>query len=95
MTAMNTRYVVSVEDLRFVTILCRHCNTRISLDLDAEFESAGRKPFDSPRECPRCHNPFDSAVPRAINEMQKVYKALANLGNTVTFAGDAAAAPKP
>ena len=85
---MREQIVVSAADLRFVTIQCRHCNTSVTLDLDAEFEPgiAGRRPFLSPRECPRCDSPFDSAVPASVNDLRKVYKALAGLGNAVTFA---------
>jgi hypothetical protein len=81
---MHDDVIVSVSDLRFVTLACRHCNTRVTLDLEAEFEPP-RAPFRSPRECPRCGNPFDSAVPGAAELMQRVYKAVAGLGGDVTF----------
>ena len=81
---MRDEAIVSVRDLRFATLLCRHCNTRVTLDLDAEFE-APRTPFRALRECPRCANPYDSAVPLAIETIQKGYKALAGLGDAVTF----------
>jgi len=93
---MHEQFVVSISDLRFATLFCRHCNTRVSLDLDAEFEPGGRRePFRSPRECPRCANPYDSAVPEAVNSMRKVYKALASLGNAVTFTDGAELEPVP
>lgn len=81
---MRDQIVVSVRDLRFATLVCRHCNTRVALDLDAEFDLP-RTPFRALRECPRCANPYDSAVPQAVEAMQKVYKALAAVGDAVTF----------
>lgn len=93
---MHDRTIVSIRDLRFAALHCRHCNTRVTLDLDAEFEpGTGRTQFAVPRECPRCNNPFDSAVPVAVDRLQKAYKALAGL-DAVSFESDRApAAPKP
>ena len=86
---MRDQFVVSFQDLRFVTLFCHHCKTRVTLDLNAEFEPhiSGRARFISPRECPRCNNSFDSAVPGAVDAMQKIYKALAPLKDAVTFTG--------
>jgi hypothetical protein len=59
----------------------------LTLDLDTEFQpGSGHKPFATPKDCPRCANSFDSVVPGAVDAMQKIYKALAGLGHTVTFA---------
>ena len=88
MTAVHEQVVVSVQDLRFATLCCRHCNTRVTLDFDTEFE-APRAPFRAVRECPRCGNPYDSAVPPSIEALQRLYKALAGLGSAVTFNGAA------
>lgn len=93
---MRDQFVVSVEDLRFLTLFCRDCHTKVTLDLEMEFDPAGphKKTFDSPKSCPRCANSFDSAIPEAVNSMQRVYRALAQLGDAVTFAV-APAPPKP
>ena len=92
---MHDQFVVSIEDLRFVTMLCRHCNTRVTLDFSAEFDPGGNRKlaFAPPSECPRCSNRFDSAIPAAVDSMQKAYKALVGLGDAVTFTSDVAAAP--
>lgn len=89
---MHDQVIVSIQDLRYATLFCRHCNTRVSLDLDAEFK-APRMPFRALRECPRCANPFDSAVPTAIEDIQRAYKALVSLGNAVTFTNEASSTP--
>lgn len=49
-----------------------------------------RSPFNVPGDCPRCGTRFDSAIPKAIEGMQKVYKALVPvpLKDTVTFTRD-------
>jgi hypothetical protein len=83
---MHEQFVVSIQDLRFVALPCRHCSTRVTLDFNAEFEPDGKRaPFEAPKACPRCANPFDSAVPEAVNGMRKAWKALAGLGDGVTF----------
>jgi hypothetical protein len=89
---MHDQIVVSVQDLRLVTISCSHCNTKVTLDLEMDFEPP-RAPFHVPTECPRCGSRFDSAVPRAVEGMYKVYKALAQLGAAVTFSYDAPPTP--
>ena len=86
---MHKQIVVSMKDLRFATLLCSHCNTRVTLDFDAEFEPGTRHaPFNAPVECPRCANHFDSALPGAVNTMQKAYRAVAKLNDALTFTGD-------
>ena len=94
---MREQTIVSIQDLRFATLYCRDCNTRVTLDLDAEFKpESDRPPFEAPKECPRCANRFDSAVPEAINNIRKGWKALSRLDNAVTFesAVPAPASPK-
>ena len=87
MTAVNEQVVISVKDLRFATVVCRHCNTRVTLDLETELQSDRHKPFSVPKECPRCHSPFDSVLPGAVVELQQIYKALVGLKDAVTFTG--------
>lgn len=85
---MHEQTVVSIKDLRFATLACAHCHTRITLDLELEFEVPGRPRFLVPRQCPRCSGPLDSAVPSAIEAVQKVYKALVDLRGALTFSGE-------
>jgi hypothetical protein len=82
---MHKQVVVVIQDLRFAVILCRHCNTKVTLDLAAEIQQR----FVVPRECPRCQDQFDSAIPGAIEALQRVYKSLAEVGSAVSFTSDA------
>ncbi len=94
---MRERLTVSISDLRFAALHCAHCNTRVTLDFEAEFGQGGmRAPgFATPRECPRCANPYDSAVPGAVDALRRAYKALAELGDAVSFDSERPAPPKP
>ncbi len=86
---MRTQFVVSVQDLRFAMILCRHCNTKVTLDLSFESRPETGRAFDfAPRQCPRCSIRFDSAIPAAVNELQKVWKALSPLEDAVSFTSE-------
>jgi hypothetical protein len=89
---MRSQFVIAVEDLRFATLLCGVCNTRVTLDLATEF-AAPQSAFRCPRECPRCGKAFDSAIAPAVESMQAIYKTLVRLGDAVTFNGDTAAPP--
>jgi uncharacterized protein (UPF0212 family) len=89
---MHDQIVISIRDLRLVTIGCPHCNTKVTLDLDMEFQPP-RSPFLALTECPRCGSPFDSAIPGAIQGLYKIYTALAKLRNAVTFTRNAAELP--
>lgn len=91
---MHTVQAVSVEDLRLLTILCVHCGTRVTLDLDSTFPpESPHRPFTCPTDCPRCGNLYDSAIPGAVNGMQKVYKAFALRSSVVSFAAAPPSAP--
>ena len=85
---MKTQLLVSMHDLRYATISCPHCFTRVILDFESEFQPP-RSPFVCPTECPRCNSHFDSAVPKAVESMQSAYKALARVEEAaLTFTVD-------
>jgi hypothetical protein len=88
---MHKQFIFSIKDLRFVTISCTNCKTRVTMDLQIECKSPERAEFPPPSACPRCRNPFDSAVSPAIESLQGVYRSLAGLASTVSFTGEAEA----
>lgn len=85
---MHKQTVVSIQDLRFVTILCRHCNTKVTMDLKVEFPQPRTSRFIVPRECPRCQDSFDSVLPPSIEALQRVYSSLAAVPGGVTFTSE-------
>ena len=92
---MHHQTIVGIQDLRFVTLHCRHCNTRLTIDLEVEREFRDpRAHFSAPRECPRCEAAFHAAIPPAIEGLQKVYKALAAIPDIVTFTSDTEPLPE-
>lgn len=83
---MNKQIIVSMKDLRYASILCPHCNTRVTLDFAKEFGGeSDRDRFKSPHQCPRCHANYDSAIPTALDAMQRVYSNLREHEKAVNF----------
>jgi hypothetical protein len=77
---MHKERILSLEDLRFVRITCRHCNTRVTLDLNTRTgfmaPNSDRQTFP-PRECPVCHEDFDSAISN-LGALHQLYGKMAN-----------------
>jgi hypothetical protein len=90
---MHKERVLSLEDLRFVRITCRHCNTRVTLDLNTKtgvfappFPPPNHQTFP-PEECPVCHEKFDSAVSN-LGGLHQLYGKLIPLKGIIGFHGE-------
>ena len=89
---MQQQSVVSIADLRFFTVSCPVCHTRVTVDLgfvakSPEFPLPAQGAFLE-KECPRCSRKFDGAISAVVQDLQNVYHlALVALGDTVTFTG--------
>jgi DNA-directed RNA polymerase subunit RPC12/RpoP len=82
---MHEQTVVSIKDLRFATLRCPHCRTRVTLDLALSLGYQGRSASLAPDQCPRCGSALHSNVAPGLEHLQKAYALLAKLGNSVTF----------
>ena len=88
MSWVRKETVLSIEDLRYVTITCPHCQTQVILDM-ANYNPLSpdrlreRMAF-APRQCPACRVSYDTAL-TALNELQQAYATLANLPGIVSF----------
>ncbi len=82
---MKKQMLISIRDLRFATLVCTQCETRVTLDFASQFQPAsGPRPFEPPQKCPQCGQRYDSNVPDAIKTLHQVYRALAGV-DVVTF----------
>ena len=82
MTAMIRELAFDLRDLRQVSIECRHCRTKVLLDLEA-FDRTGHKREGeratfAPTNCPACEEQYDSAM-ESLNDLQAAYKKLAKI----------------
>ena len=89
MCAMRKQSIIDIRDLRFVCITCPHCNTRVVLDMDAEFTATNDRPKFAPIGCPGCRKLYDSVVEN-LNALHRAYVAIrdAALGTLVTFVSE-------
>jgi hypothetical protein len=77
MSVMRNQTVVSLEDFRYVSILCRHCKSKTVLDMLAPVTlsaSTGRSKW-TPSQCPICFEAFDSALEQ-FDGFQRAYAAI-------------------
>lgn len=85
---MQRELVVSLADLRHISIKCLHCNTRVILDMREKSAFAEKHNFFAPKVCPGCQAPYDSAVPTNVDYLQKIYQSLLPLAGTIGFYGE-------
>ena len=69
--------VIDFIDLRFLSIECSQCGTKLVLDVAA----SGR---EMPEACPACHESFGSAK-HQIGHFIRVYNAIKESGSKVRF----------
>jgi len=72
---MRKQTTISIEDIRYVSLKCTHCNSRTIIDMGIEPKLGVERPQFVPSLCGTCNQPFDSAVQK-LNKFQPVYLAL-------------------
>lgn len=83
MAAMVREIAINFSDLRFVSIECKGCHTKVSLDM-ANYKQTEERPRFAPRRCPTCNMAFDTSID-LLNGVQASYELLANLRSAVQF----------
>jgi len=88
---MHEEFVISLKDLRFVSIKCPHCQTVVTLDMERKTEvSSNRDRFFTPNTCPGCAKDFDSALPVNVNALHDAYRSVPEwLRESITFRTEA------
>ena len=85
---MRRETVLSIRELRHVSITCPHCKTEVVLDMDAYAPPGAGVVRDrmrfAPIQCPGCRVRFDTAL-NALEDLQSAYAVLAQLGDVVSF----------
>lgn len=87
---MRKQYVISLDDLRHVSIECPRCRARVTLDMKERPELPGKQPMFAPKICPGCHEPYDSAIQPNVDALQRAYQSLAAIADRIRFVGEAA-----
>lgn len=89
MLTMQKQFVVSLADLRFVSIECPTCKTLVTMDMKEPHELTAKYDAFTPKDCPACRHQYDSAVRPGVDALQRAYAALIPIANRVSFRMDA------
>jgi len=86
--SMQKEFVLSLANLRFVSVSCQHCKTRVVLDLREPSEYA--KSFGEllPNECPGCRKSYDSSLGPGLFGLQGAYNNLRKAEKQLSFRCD-------
>jgi len=86
MAAMHRQLVISLEDLRYVSIECPNCNSVLTLDMQKESEHQKKHRLFVPGLCTVCQKGFDSAMPY-VTQFRDIYLTLLPIASKITFRG--------
>lgn len=84
---MHKEIVVSLTDLRYVSIECPHCRTKVILDMKERSELSKQHEFFTPKECPGCQKQYDTAIPTSLDGFLKSYESLSGIADRISFRG--------
>lgn len=86
MAAMQKQVVVSLDDLRYVTVLCKNCGGSVTMDMTKESDFQRRFGF-TPVKCSICDVARDTSV-KYLDQLQEAYTALLGIADIITFRGE-------
>jgi primosomal protein N' len=92
MLIMQKQFVVSLADLRFVSIECPTCRTLVTMDMKEPHEFTKKYDAFTPKDCPACRQQYDSAVRPGVDALQRAYSALMAIADRVSFRTEAESA---
>jgi hypothetical protein len=89
MPAMHRELVVSLADLRYITIHCPLCKTKVILDMEEPPAFTQKRDSFAPKRCAGCEGLYDSAIVPAVNSLQHSYQSLRAIADRISFRGEA------
>lgn len=87
MAAMHRQLVVSLTDLRYISVECKNCGSSITLDMTRESDHQKQWGF-APAACSVCRQNYDTAI-KNINHFRDAYVLLLCVADQVTLQGEA------
>lgn len=82
---MQEEHVITLADLRYLSIECPQCRTRVILDMQEKSAVAEKYGWFAPQKCPGCQADYDSGLRLGIDRLQQLYKPLLDFPGVVTF----------
>ena len=84
MTAMQKQFILTLADLRYISIECRQCSSVLTLDMTRLSEHQEKHGFFLPGVCSACRQPFDTAT-KTLSSFRDCYEELLQVPEKVTF----------
>jgi hypothetical protein len=84
---MQSDFVISLSDMRYVEIHCEHCRTKVTLDMQDVSEFSEKYGAFAPKTCPGCRKDYDTAIMPAVDAFQRAYQSLLQIPKSITFRG--------
>ncbi len=89
MLAMQKQIVISLMDLRYVSIECPHCKTVVTLDMKGGLGDLGKKhKVFTPEKCPACPADYDTAIKENVDGFCRAYQSLLPIAERISFRGE-------
>ncbi|MGH7487071.1 MAG: hypothetical protein ACRD9L_21655 [Bryobacteraceae bacterium] len=85
---MRKQILISIADLRYVSIECPQCRAQVVLDMKERSAFAEKHGLFAPPECPACHTPYDSAIQPNVDNLQRAYQSLLKIADRIRFHGE-------
>jgi hypothetical protein len=82
---VQKEFVVSLNDLRYVSITCPNCRAIVTLDMKEPSEFSKKYETFAPKECPSCRIDYDTAIRPAIDAFQRSYQSLGEIADRISF----------
>ncbi len=84
---MQSDFIISLADMRYVEIHCPNCTTKVTLDMEKPSDFSEKHGFFAPKECPGCRKDYDTAIRPAVDSFQRAYQSLLQMPKSITFRG--------
>jgi phage terminase large subunit GpA-like protein len=85
---MHKELVISISDLRYVSISCPHCGTKVILDMQEKSAFMRKHGIFAPKKCPGCEQPYETAVQPNVDNLQRAYQSLLDISDRIGFRGE-------
>jgi hypothetical protein len=82
---VQKEFVISLSDLRYVSITCPNCRTIVTLDMKEPSEFSEKHGAFAPKECPGCRIDYDTAIRPAVDGFQRSYQSLGEIADRISF----------
>lgn len=85
---MYKELAISISDLRYVCIECPACRTKVVLDMKEKCGFAQKYGIFTPKKCPGCDAPYDTAIQPNIHAFHHAYQILLPIADRISFRGE-------